>query len=125
MPYWLADSRFLSNPHPVVNHAADMFCELTIDIRRNLPQRLVQKDLNASVGVLRPDTRLRKSKHSACDRRALEKLSSFHGNSLSFPVRELRKCIRAHGPLAYTGVKRRISSNEFMTGDQLAQHRNV
>ena len=61
----VGDFRFLSNPHAVVNHAADMFCELAIDIRRNLPQRFVQKDLNAGVGVSCPDMRTGKSKHSA------------------------------------------------------------
>ena len=83
MPCWLANFRFLSNPHAVVDHAADVFCELAIDIRRNLPQRFVQKDLNAGVGVSCPDRRMGKNKHSACDRRIFEKLSPFHGNSLS------------------------------------------
>ena len=80
----VGDFRFLSNPHAVVNHAADMFCELTIDIGRNLPQRFVQKDLYASVGILGPNIRTGESKHSACDRRALKELSPFHDDSLSF-----------------------------------------
>src|SRR5579863_6234639 len=76
----VGDFGFLSNPHAVVNHAADMFCELAIDIGRNLPQRLVQKDLNAGIGVSCPDGRTGKNKRSACDSRTLEKLSPFHAN---------------------------------------------
>src|SRR5271168_1126394 len=90
----VCDFRFLSNPHAVVNHAANMFCKLAIDVRRNLPQRFVQKDLDAGVGVSCPDMRAGKNKHSA--RRTLEKLSPFHCNSLS--VRSAN-CVNIFAPL--------------------------